>query len=90
MDVGDGTGSVAASTGGGGKPNAAATAAAAAPIQNVRGQAWRTLGFLKHGLKTSTRAPFLSNLKESWLEHRGPAYFRMTYSYDRRAPKVGV
>jgi hypothetical protein len=87
MDVGDGNGSVGLIA------NGAAAAAATTPAQAasaVRPQAWRTIGFLRLCLKTSARGDFLRNLRESWLEGRGPAYLRLAYSYDRRARKVRV
>lgn len=84
MDVGDGAASVTDSKAGGGAGAAASVQAAV----DVRPQAWRTVHFLRHCLKTSARGEFLRNLRESWLEGRGPAYLRISYSYDRRAAKV--
>jgi len=53
----------------------------------VRPQALKTLGFLRLCLKTSSRGDFIKNLRECWLEGRGPAYFSVFHAFDRRAPK---
>lgn len=71
----------------GGATGTSSLSAAAVP-ENVRPQALRTLSFLRLCLKTSTKGDFVKNLRESWLEGRGPAYFQVSYTYDRRVTKV--
>ena len=63
------------------------SAASAGPVHP---QALKTLGFLRLCLKTSSRGDFLKNLRECWLEGRGPACFNVSYVYDRRAAKTEV
>jgi len=62
----------------------------AASVGPVRPQALKTLGFLRLCLKTSSRGDFIKNLRECWLEGRGPACFTVSYAFDRRAPKPEV
>lgn len=74
-------------------PNANATPSlppSAASVGPVRPQALKTLGFLRLCLKTSSRGDFIKNLRECWLEGRGPACFTVSYAFDRRAPKPEV
>ena len=56
----------------------------------VRPQAVRTLSFLRLCCKTSTKGDFVKNLRECWLEGRGPAYFQVSYGFDRKATKPEV
>jgi hypothetical protein len=62
----------------------------AASVGPVRPQAVKTLTFLRLCLKTSSRGDFIKNLRECWLEGRGPACFTVSYAFDRRAPKPEV